>query len=181
MSQNNYNRPKVTYTDTIQDIDKIKDLIKDYERVDSIDSVSIGTFVKYVTLKNDKQRFCIGGRLYKVHKDYVVLGGVNNSRFSVQRYHWNKNADKKKDKPIFITIFWKSKYDCNSVNIKKLKNTIKELNESNNNLIQDNDILKKNVIELSKKVKEHTKIKKENIQLKKILQQIQKDHPDMFS
>ena len=73
MSQKNYTRPNITYTDTIQDIDKIRSLIKDYDRVESIDNVPLGTFVKYLTLKNNKQRFCIGGRLYKKHKDYVIL------------------------------------------------------------------------------------------------------------
>ena len=181
MSQNNYTRPKITYTDTIQDIEKIRKLVKDYDRVENIDNVPLGTFVKYVTLKDNKQRFCIGGRLYKKHKDYVILAGVNNSRFSVQRYHWKKNADKTKDQPIFITIFWKSKFDCNNVNVKKLKQVIKELNTTNESLIEDNETLKKNIIILSKKANEYTQIKKENIKLKKILQQIQREHPEMFN
>ena len=176
-----YTRPNITYTDTIQDIDKIKKLVKDYTRVESIDEVPLGTFVKYLTLKNNKQRFCIGGRLYKKHKDYVILAGVNNSRFSVQRYHWNKNSDKKKDQPIFITIFWKSKFDCNTVNVKKLKQTIKELHQSNEQLMEDNEKLKKTIITLSKKRNEDRNVKKENILLKKQLYQIQTDHPEMFS
>ena len=175
-----YTRPNITYTDTIQDIDKIKKLVKDYTRVESIDEVPLGTFVKYLTLKNNKQRFCIGGRLYKKHKDYVILAGVNNSRFSVQRYHWNKNSDKKKDQPIFITIFWKSKFDCNTVNVKKLKQTILDLNDTNESLVQDNEMLKETIITLSSKAKESIILKKEIINLKKQLYQIQKDHPEMF-
>jgi cell division protein FtsB len=176
-----YTRPNITYTDTIQNIDKIKNLVKDYNRVESIDEVPLGTFVKYLTLRDSKQRFCIGGRLYKKHKDYVILAGVNNSRFSVQRYHWDKNADKKKDQPIFITIFWKSQFDCNTVNVKKLKQTIKELHQSNEQLIEDNEKLKKTIITLSKQIKENKNVKKENIILKKQLSQIQTDHPEMFS
>ena len=180
MSKNEYKRPSITYTDTIQNIDKIKDLIKDYERVDSIDNVPLGTFVKYVTLKNHKQRFCIGGRLYKKHKDYVILAGVNNSRFSVQRYHWKSNVDKEKSKPIFVTIFWKSKFDCNTVNVKKLKQTIQELNHMNESLIKDGEMLKETIITLSTKAKEATTLKRENIKLKKQLYQIQQDYPEMF-
>jgi|TARA_B110000908_G_C10089029_1_gene373114 hypothetical protein len=180
MSKNEYKRPSITYTDTIQNIDKIKDLIKDYERVDSIDKVPLGTFVKYVTLKNNKQRFCIGGRLYKKHKDYVILAGVNNSRFSVQRYHWKSNVDKEHHKPIFVTIFWKSKFDCNTVNVKKLKQTILDLNDTNESLVQDNEMLKETIITLSSKAKESIILKKEIINLKKQLYQIQKDHPEMF-
>ena len=48
MSQK-YIRPNITYTDTIQNIDKIKKLVKDYNRVESIDEVPLGTFVKYLT------------------------------------------------------------------------------------------------------------------------------------
>lgn len=168
-----YKRPKITYTDTIQNYDKIKKSLKDYIRADSIDSVPLGTHVKYLTFKNNKQRFCIGGRLYKKHDDYVILSGAKNSRFSVQRYHWKENADKKKDDPIFITIFWKSKFDCNSVNVKKLKDKIEELETENLKM-------KQLLITLNKEHKNNINIRKENIILKKQLYQIQQDHPDMF-
>ena len=174
MSFNNYKRPKVTYTDTIQNFEKLKELTKDYVRVDCIDKVPLGTSVRYLTFKNNKQRFCIGGRLCTIHKDYVMLIGAKNKRFSVQRYHWKENVNKELNEPIFITIFWKAKFDCNSVNVKKLKKTIKDLEE-------ENERLENYLIKLGQENKELHKIKRENIMLKKQLYQIQQEHPEMFN
>lgn len=152
-----YTRPEITYTDTIQSREKMKQLLEDYTRIENIDEIPLGTFIKYITFTNNKPRFCIGGRLYKKKQDYVMIKGRNHVIFSVQKYHWKKGANKETDDPIFITMFWKSKLDKNAILIKQLKNTIVSLEQENK------------------------QIKKENNMLKKQLLQIYEDHPEMFS
>ena len=152
-----YIRPEITYTDTIQSREKMKKLLEDYTKIENIDEIPLGTFIKYITLKNNKPRLCIGGRLYKKHKDYIMIKGRNHVIFSVQKYHWSTYANKEEDDPIFITMFWKSKLDKNAILIKQLKNTIISLEQENK------------------------KVKKENSMLKKQLVQIYEDNPEMFS
>jgi hypothetical protein len=156
-AKSKYVRPKVTYTDTIQTQEKIKALLENYIKIENIDEIPLGTFVKYITFTNNRPRLCIGGRLYKKHKDYIMLKGRNHVLFSVQKYHWEKNADKEKDNPIFITMFWKNKLDKQLILIKQLKNTILSL-------------------EL-----ENTALKKQNKEIKHQLLQIYNDHPELFT
>ena len=62
----NFNRPTTTYTDTLQNKKAMQEKLKNYERVDDIEDVSINTHVRYVTLdKTKKQVFRLGGLLKK--------------------------------------------------------------------------------------------------------------------
>ena len=70
----NFNRPKTTYTDTLQNKKAMQEKLKNYERVDEIEDVSINTHVRYVTLDKDKKQvFRLGGLLKRIHSKYVTL------------------------------------------------------------------------------------------------------------
>ena len=102
LSKATYDRPELTLTDTLQTNDEMQKKLTKYTRVDDIGDVRINTHVRYVTLKDAKQRFCLGGLLKKIHNKYVVLSNGTLS-WSVQRYHWD-DPDKE---PIFETTFFK--------------------------------------------------------------------------
>ena len=102
LAKSSYERPKVTFTDTLQSNDKMKEKLQNYIRVDDIDDVSLNTHLRYVTLKDGEQRFCLGGLLKKKHNKYVVLSNGTFS-WSVQRYHFNEEDDE----PIFETAFFR--------------------------------------------------------------------------
>ena len=152
-----YVRPAITYTDTLQSHDKIKKSLEDYNKIDNIDTIPLGTFIKYVTYTKGKPRLCIGGRLYKKHNDYVMIKGRNHVIFSVQKYHWEEGTNKEENDPIFITIFFKSKLDKHTILIKQLKNTILLLEKDNEKITTENRLLKNQ------------------------LHQIYNDHPEMFA
>ena len=67
---NKNDRPTVTYSDTLQTMDKVQEKLKGYERVEDIDSVEIGTPVRYITWKYGKLRFCIGGLIIAKQPTY---------------------------------------------------------------------------------------------------------------
>ena len=105
LSYDGYERPKVTHTDTLQNKQAMLEMLEDYERVDDIDEVALGTRVRYVTLdKTKKQAFRVGGILIKKHERYVVLSN-GKVKWSVQRYHYSD--DLSIDDPIFDTVFWR--------------------------------------------------------------------------
>ena len=131
-----YTRPKITYTDTLQSAEKIKKSLENYDRVNDIDELPLGTFIKYITFTNNKPRLCIGGILYKKCNDYVMIKGRNHIIFSVQKHHWGKGADKTHDDPVFITIFWKNKVDKKKIQIEQLKKQVKTLQYKNHLLMQ---------------------------------------------
>lgn len=99
----NFNRPKTTYTDTLQNKKAMQEKLKNYERVDEIEDVSINTHVRYVTLDKDKKQvFRLGGLLKRIHSKYVTLSN-GTFTWSVQRYHYNKDEEE----PIFETVFFR--------------------------------------------------------------------------
>ena len=102
LSKSNYNRPEKTLTDTLQSNIEMQKKLKNYIRVDDIEDVNINTHVRYVTLKEGKQRFCLGGLLKKIHNKYVVLSN-GTLTWSVQRYHW----DDPSKEPVFETVFFR--------------------------------------------------------------------------
>ena len=74
-----YVRPKQTYTDKLNnDKEAILDQINGYEQVIKIDTVDIGTHIKYFkTFKDGTKKFRIGGVLInkKGLPNYVILSG----------------------------------------------------------------------------------------------------------
>ena len=81
----------------------MQEKLKNYERVDEIEDVSINTHVRYVTLDKDKKQvFRLGGLLKRIHSKYVTLSN-GTFTWSVQRYHY----DKDQEDPIFETVFFR--------------------------------------------------------------------------
>ena len=97
----NYSRPRKTFTDTLQSTQAMKEKLKYYVRVDDVDDVSLGTHVRYVTWKDGKQRFCLGGLLKEKHSKYVKLSN-NSFHWSVQKRHYNNKKD-----VVFKTVFFR--------------------------------------------------------------------------
>tara|TARA_B110000285_G_scaffold41190_1_gene45250 strand:+ start:3406 stop:3837 length:432 start_codon:yes stop_codon:yes gene_type:complete len=95
-----YKRPKKTVTDKLQTEKNIIKKLQGYTQVTNITDIRIGSHVRYITWKNDAQRFCVGGWVRKVHDKYVVLES-NQFSWSVQRFHY------KGRKKAFTTIFFK--------------------------------------------------------------------------
>jgi hypothetical protein len=83
ISDTDYIRPKLTLSDLLTKKD-IEGLLLDYERVDSLDLVPIGTHIRYFENKDGELKFRVGGLLkIKGLPDYVIL---NNGKvgWSVQ-------------------------------------------------------------------------------------------------
>jgi len=83
ISDTDYDRPELTYTDLLTKKD-IEGLLLDYEKVDDLDSIPIGTHIRYFENKDGELKFRVGGILkFKGLPDYVVL---NNGKvgWSVQ-------------------------------------------------------------------------------------------------
>ena len=86
-----YDRPKKTYTDTLQTNKAMSEKLVGYVRVDDIDYVPLNTHVRYVTYREGKQVFRLGGLLKFKHPKYVRLSNGTN-HWSVQREHLNKDC-----------------------------------------------------------------------------------------
>jgi len=73
ISDTNYNRPELTYTDLLTKKD-IEGLLLDYEKVDNLDLVRIGTHIRYFENKDGELKFRVGGTLkVKGLPDYIIL------------------------------------------------------------------------------------------------------------
>jgi hypothetical protein len=109
----NYSKTKInpnkrqtyTYSDSLQSMDKIQEQLKGYERVEDIDTIEIGTPVRYITWKYGKMRFCVGGLLIAKLPTYCKLTNYKKDiQWNVKKEH-QKNPQDKKD--VFKTIFYK--------------------------------------------------------------------------
>lgn len=101
--KSNFNRPEITYQDTLQNKKAMTEKLKNYERVDDVDDIPINSHVRYVTIDKDKKQvFRLGGLLKRIHSKYVQLSNGEYT-WSVQRYHYEDDNDE----PIFETIFFK--------------------------------------------------------------------------
>lgn len=100
----NYSRPKITYTDTLQTKELIKEKLKGYTKVDNIDDVAIKTHIRYIIFdkKSSSWKFRTGGLLTKKHKKYIVLVNGKNQSWSVQREIEDDNEEN-----IYETQFYK--------------------------------------------------------------------------
>jgi len=135
LSEVAYKRPKKTLTDTLQDEDVIQQKLEDYSEIDEgdIDAIPIGSTVRYIRwdIKNNCERFILGGNIIRISNEYIVLQGKDNGTFSAQRYTRDKNG-----KIIHTTRFFKlndviDKYKARIIEleaeVKKLKETIRKL------------------------------------------------------
>ena len=135
LSEVAYKRPKKTLTDTLQDEEVIQQKLEDYTEIedDDIDSMPIGSTVRYIRwdIKNNCEKFILGGNIIRISNEYIVLKGKDNGTFSAQRYTRDKNG-----KIIHTTRFFKlndviDKYKAKIIEqeaeIKRLKEIIKKL------------------------------------------------------
>ena len=88
----NNNNSNKSYQDSLSPAE-IKKKLEEYQQVDDIDDVKIGTHLRYFTFNpsTGKKQFRLGGFLSKTDKDYIVM---NNGEFS-----WSVQKDK--------TVFFK--------------------------------------------------------------------------
>ena len=96
----NYERPEQTITDLLQSSAEMRRKLEGYGRVTDIDSIPKHTHIRYITWKNGKERFTLGGKLRKVMPKYIVLYN-NNFSWSVQREHFDKEGN-----IVFTTVFF---------------------------------------------------------------------------
>ena len=135
-SKNKYNRPKETYTDKLQTTKAMQEKLKNYSRVESVDTVPLKTHIRYVTWKNGKKRFCLGGFLIEKHEEYVKL--TNNSlNWCVQKNHYENN------KLVWKTVFFKNKsYKSDKEIINKQKRDLNDYKKLIQKLEKENKILR---------------------------------------
>lgn len=135
-STKKYVRSKVTYTDKLQTTKAMQDKLKNYSRVESVDTVPLKTHIRYVTWKNGKQRFCLGGFLIEKHEEYVKL--TNNSlNWCVQKKHYEN------DKLLWKTVFFKNKnYKSDKEIINKQKRDLNDYKKLIQKLEKENKILR---------------------------------------
>lgn len=106
LSQDGYERPRKTFTDSIQTKEQIQNKLKEYEEIeqDDLDLLKKGTKVRYI--KYDKEtgheKLILGGTILKVFPNYILLKGKNEFTFCAQRYTFND-----KGKVIHTTRFFK--------------------------------------------------------------------------
>jgi hypothetical protein len=88
----NNNNGNKSYQDSLSPAE-IKKKLEEYQQVDEIDDVKIGTHLRYFTFNpsTGKKQFRLGGFLSKLDKDYIVM---NNGQLS-----WSVQKDK--------TVFFK--------------------------------------------------------------------------
>ncbi len=123
----NYKRPSKTFTDSIQNKESLLEQLKNFIRINNIEDLETGLYVKYITYIKGSHKFRLGGIIIKNEPNYIVLKN-NNLVWSVQKYHKNK-----KDELLFETIFYK----------KCKENETKKKNKVIINLKKEIELLKK--------------------------------------
>ena len=148
-SDTTYKRPKKTITDLMQSPEEINKKLEGFIEIDPVDlsSMTVGDYVRYITFDKIKhiQLFRTGGKVIKNSDDYVVLSGINNLIFSVQKCIKDEN-----DKILFHTRFFKK------INI--YENQIKDMQFA---IGQSHDLIKKQTKLLQKQQDEIRFLKKE--------------------
>jgi hypothetical protein len=136
-ANSNYKRPEITYTDTLQTKELIKEKLKGYVKVDNIDDVSPKTHVRYIIFDRNSNswKFRTGGVIAKTHKKYIVLANGNNQSWSVQREVEVDDGDN-----IYETQFYKV-LSIEQRNEMKLREQLEEIRK----LKDENRQLKKNI------------------------------------
>lgn len=128
-----YIRPNITYTDTLTK-DEIIDLLTDFEKVNNINNVKLGTYISYIDTKNNNYMYRFGGVMILNKEEYIVLSG-GKTNFSVQ----------KQDK-----IFFKR------LNYRELKNEMIRKDNEYKKIIEKKDQQIKELIIYIKKLKKIT-------------------------
>jgi hypothetical protein len=150
-----YNRPRSTICDLTQSIERVQEILEDYQEIsnEEIDNVPIGVHVRYISYnkKTNKEIFRFGGVIKKVDPNYIVLIGNNNLTFSVQRFTYNKNNE-----VIHTTRFFIKDKDVdkiNEINQETIKN--QEIIDQQNEIIHKQQ---REIEKLKKKLKQSNNI-----------------------
>lgn len=155
LGTDNYIRPMVTLTESIQNKEGIQQYLKDYDEVkrEDVAYLQMNTHVRYISWdkRNNCELFRLGGFIKKIEKDYLVLAGKGSRLFSVQTKTYDNNNN-----VIHITRFFKR------------KDTEELINEK----VQESIDISKQIIEEQAEMIE--KLKKENSKLKKELNKLKK-------
>ena len=143
----NFIRGKKTICDLSQSIDRVQEILENYEEIsnEELDHIPIGCHVRYIGYDKKKkiEAFRFGGIIRKINPDYLVLIGNNNLSFSVQRHSYNKNNE-----IIHTTRFFIKDKD------------IDKINESNQELIQNHQIIDQQNEIIQKQKREIEKLKR---------------------
>lgn len=146
LALDDYDRPKKTVTESVQDKKSIEKYLKEYEEVSSEDLPYINpdTHLRYISWdkKNNCELFRFGGLLVKVNKEYVLLAGKGGKTFSAQRYSYDENNKKK----LHTTRFFKK-----MKNEDILKEELDETLEASREIInKQNELIEKQKKEIAK-------------------------------
>ena len=126
-----YQRPRKTYTDTLQSLDVIKKKLDGFVEIpeDEVNNLQEGVFLRYIKLdsKTGKERFITGGVLMRTNPEYLIIKGKDNGTFSAQRYAYDESGKK-----IFTTRFFKLLN-----NEEKLKIKLEDMQAKANEIIEE--------------------------------------------
>lgn len=136
-ANSNYKRPEITYTDTLQTKELIREKLKGYVKVDNIEHVSLKTHVRYIIFdkKSSSWKFRTGGIIAKTHPKYIVLANGNKQSWSVQR-----EVEVDDGESIYETQFYKV-LSIEQRNEMKFREQLEEIRK----LKDENKLLKKNI------------------------------------
>lgn len=154
-----YQRPKKTYTDTLQSTDAIEKKLEGYLEIpeDDVNNLAEGSFLRYIKwdIKAGKERFVTGGVLLRVNPEYLLIKGKDNGTFSAQRYTYDGKGNK-----IYTTRFFKLLNNEEKLKIKlfemqkKANCIIEELEETIEKQAQEIDELKSIIRKYRRKIRE---------------------------
>jgi len=133
---NNKDR-NVSYQDSLSPAD-IKKKLQEYQQVEKIDDINIGTHLRYFTFNpsTGKKQFRLGGFLSKIDKDYVVM---NNGKLS-----WSVQKEK--------TVFFK-KMSFTDLKEELIEKISKKYEKKIIELSEENIKLKKALKSIKKEIK----------------------------
>ena len=101
INADNYDRPKQTYQDTLQTNEAMMQNLAGYEEIEDVAELETGNDVRYITYKDIRPKFCLGGTIKRVFPEYVVF---SNSRltWSVQCEYFNRQTSESLGKTQFF-------------------------------------------------------------------------------
>ena len=133
---NNSNNNK-SYQDSLSPAD-IKKKLEEYQQVDDIDDVKIGTHLRYFTFNpsTGKKQFRLGGFLSKLDKDYIIM---NNGQLS-----WSVQKEK--------SVFFK-KLSFGELKEELIEKISKKYEKKIVDLVEENSKLKSTLKTIKKQLK----------------------------
>jgi len=151
-----YQRPKKTYTDTLQTESAITQKLEGYIEIpdEEVDSLTEGSFLRYIKLdpKTNKERFVTGGILLRVNPQYLLIKGKDNGTFSAQRYTVNARGERVYTTRFFKLLSNEEKLKMQLIEMQKKANQIiGELEETIDKQAQEIEQLKDIIRKLKKK------------------------------